>query len=53
MLVLKHLYYSNDVSRLKMRNVKNEYHLLTENQKKSFRIIEYYCMEETYSSFCS
>ena len=34
MFVLKHLLYSDDVSRLKMRNVKNEYLFTNRNNKK-------------------
>ena len=40
MIVLKHLKYSDYLSRLKMRNVKMNISLLPENQKKSFRTIE-------------
>ena len=34
MFILKHLLYSDDVSRLKMRNVKNEYLFTNRNNKK-------------------
>ena len=34
MFVLKHLLYSDDVSRLKMQNVKNEYLFTNRNTKE-------------------
>ena len=39
MIVLKHLKYSDYLSRLKMRNVKMNISLLPENQKKSLKVI--------------
>ena len=42
MIVLKRLQYSDDVSQLKMRNIKMNISLLTENKKKSFRNLEEY-----------
>ena len=45
MFVMKHLLYSDDVSRLKMRNVKNEY-LFTNRNNKEIKLLRCFKYEE-------